>query len=221
MEKKINLKLFRFDVQTDYLPYFSKLQIKVDMQKTLLDLLEVVRENLFGFSYGAYGFKINGIVVYDFGLQIKELVARFGVDWTIEPLNARLVTKDLVVSTEPFLQKIQELERFGLHKSEDFLLSFFPFAYATPISLEEGDFYGEVFFVLAYFIYQESGDEAILEFVTAGKNNIFNALEVQNYIFPKSVRIDNYLHEFKKIIFQKCHNREVRNLTKLLVEKIS
>lgn len=29
MDKKINLELFRFDVKTDYLPYFAKLIVKL------------------------------------------------------------------------------------------------------------------------------------------------------------------------------------------------
>ena len=218
MDKKINLKIFRFDVQTDYLPYFSKLQIKIDKERTLSELLEKIKENLFGFAYNAYGFKINGIVVCDFGLKIEDLIGRFGLNWTIEPLNVRLVTKDLVIDTKPFLQKIQELERFGLNQSEDFVLTFFPFAYATPIGLEESSS-SEVFFVLAYLIYQETNNEAMLEFVTMGENNIFNTLAIKNYVFPMNSYVDNYLNEFKKIIFKKSNHKEVKNLAKLLLNR--
>ena len=35
MDKKINLELFRFDVKTDYLPYFAKLIVKINGQKSL------------------------------------------------------------------------------------------------------------------------------------------------------------------------------------------
>lgn len=46
MDKKINLELFRFDVKTDYLPYFAKLIVKINGQKSLLDLLAIVQENV-------------------------------------------------------------------------------------------------------------------------------------------------------------------------------
>ena len=60
MDKKINLELFRFDVKTDYLPYFAKLIVKINGQKSLLDLLAIVQENVLEYGYNAYGFKING-----------------------------------------------------------------------------------------------------------------------------------------------------------------
>jgi len=45
--KKIELELFRFDVQTDYLPYYTKINRMIDEDATLADLLEEIKENVF------------------------------------------------------------------------------------------------------------------------------------------------------------------------------
>lgn len=114
MDKKINLELFRFDVKTDYLPYFAKLIVKINGQKSLLDLLAIVQENVLEYGYNAYGFKINGVVVFDFGLKIEDLIKRFGLEWRIEPLNPHLALKDLIIDVQPFLQKLELLKQVGL-----------------------------------------------------------------------------------------------------------
>ena len=103
MDKKINLELFRFDVKTDYLPYFAKLTLKINSEKTLLDLLKMIQNSVYDYGYDAYGFKINGVVVFDFELPLSLLVKKFSNQWKIEPLNTHFALKDLVIDTKPFL----------------------------------------------------------------------------------------------------------------------
>ena len=73
MQKKIELELFRFDVNTDYLPYYAKIHVKIDEELRLCDLVDNVKESIPEYGYDAYGFKINQVVVYDFNLEIKSL----------------------------------------------------------------------------------------------------------------------------------------------------
>ena len=114
MDKKIDLALFRFDVQTDYLPYFAKLTIKINPQKTLFDLLKIVQNQVYAYGYNAYGFKINSVVVFDFGLSVESLMRQFGNEWKIEPLNPHLALKDLIIDIKPFLDTIAPLKELGL-----------------------------------------------------------------------------------------------------------
>lgn len=221
MEKRLKLKLFRFNVERDYLPYFAKMQVKIDEEDSLACLLEIVQKNILEYSYKAYGFKINGVVVFDFKLTIGELVRKFGLEWKIEPLNSSLALYDLVINEEPFLKKMEALEEFGLKREREFLISFLPFAYVTPLSVECEEYCGEVFFILAYFLYQEEENAEILEFISKDYQNVLMALNLETYIFPKYDTINHYLWELKKIVLNKCQTREIQTIKKRLLEHIA
>lgn len=238
MHKKINLELFRFDVKTDYLPYFAKLTLKIEPEKTLLDLLKIVQDFVYDYGYNAYGFKINGVVVFDFELPILDLLKRFGSEWKIEPLNGHLALKDLIIDIEPFLQKLSPLRALGLDElasdevlsifknadfkeirienleskilSNTFLLSFIPFAYATPLSVENSDYLGEAYFMLAAALYAKHKTENILETVCDLENGILNAASLETYLFPQDDRFDICINELKALMFDRCENLEIQ-----------
>ena len=98
MEKRLKLKLFRFNVERDYLPYFAKMKVKIDEEDSLACLLEIVQKNIVEYSYKAYGFKLNGVVVFDFKLTIGALVRKCGLEWTVELLISSLTLFDLLIS---------------------------------------------------------------------------------------------------------------------------
>ncbi len=238
MEKKINLELFRFDVKTDYLPYFAKLTLKINVEKTLLDLLKSVQDSVYEYGYNAYGFKINGVVVYDFELPIFRLLDRFGSEWKVEPLNAHLALKDLVINVEPFLDKLAPLRELGLDElasdevlsifknadfkgigieklesktlSNTFLLSFLPYAYATPLSVENPSYLGEAYFLLVAALYAKHKTNAILESVSDLENGVLNAQELKTYLFPQDDRFDRCINELKILLFDRCENPKIQ-----------
>ncbi|WP_299546643.1 DUF5644 domain-containing protein [uncultured Helicobacter sp.] len=245
MDKKIDLELFRFDVKTDYLPYFAKLTLKIAPEKTLLDLLKVIQDSIEDYGYDAYGFKINGVVVFDFELPIVELLKKFGSAWKIEPLNAHLVLKDLVINVEPFLNKLAPLRELGLDElasdealsifknaskkeicierlesqtlSNTFLLSFIPFAYATPLSVENPNYLGEAYFLLAGALYAKHKTDNILEAVCDLEDGILNAESLKTYLYPQDDRFDICINELKTLIFDRCENPKIQKFkTKIL-----
>lgn len=249
MEKKINLELFRFDIKTDYLPYFAKLAIKMDLQKSLLDLLARVQENVSEYGYNAYGFKINGIVVFDFSLKIEELIKNFGCEWKIEPLNPHLALKDLIIDVKPFLQKIELLRRVGLDElaqdevqsvlkdaefrglealdvetqsiKDAFLLSFLPFAYATPLSVENSDYLGEAFFILVASLYAKHKTPEILETICSLENGILNAQSLQTYLFPQNDKFDICIDALKTIVFERSENPKIQSFKSKMLKKLN
>ena len=239
MEKKIDLELFRFDVKTDYLTYFAKLSVEIDLEKSLLELLQIIQHELYEYHYSAYGFKINDVVVFDFDLPIDALYKRFGKEWKIEPLNPHLALKDLTINTDYFLQKLTPLRRLGLDELaadethsifrnfnfkeiktekmntqdlvETFLLSFLPFAYATPLSVENQDYLGEAYFILAASLYAKHKTTEILEQVCDLENGILNAQNLQTYLFPQDAKFDVCIQEFKMILFDICEDKKIQN----------
>ncbi|PZT49092.1 hypothetical protein B6S12_00420 [Helicobacter valdiviensis] len=198
--KKIELQIFRFDIKTDYLPYYSKLECRIDENKSLKELLLQVEEELYNFGYSPYGFKINGVVVSDFDLKVQELMQRFGKEWIVEPLHTKYSLKDLLIDVKPFLKKVSLLEEFGFCESEEFILSFLPFAYATPIAQESEEYFGEAFLMLAFYFYEKTKDERVLELIGDLKNGIFNSEGLGEYIYPKNSKYDTILEDIKRTL---------------------
>ncbi|MBD5164858.1 MAG: DUF5644 domain-containing protein [Helicobacter sp.] len=249
MNKKISLELFRFDIKTDYLPYFAKLIIKINPQKSLLDLLAMIQENVLEYGYNAYGFKINGVVVFDFSLKIEDLIKNFGLEWKIEPLNPHLALKDLIIDVQPFLQKIESLKSVGLDElaqeevqsvlkdaefrglealdtetqsiEDAFLLSFLPFAYATPLSVENPEYLGEAYFILAASLYAKHKTQEILEAVCELENGILNAQSLQTYLFPQNTKFDACINELKRIVFEMSENSKIQSFKSKLLKKVN
>ncbi len=249
MEKKINLELFRFDIKTDYLPYFAKLAIKIDLQKTLLDLFAIIQENVWEYGYNAYGFKINGVVVFDFSLTIESLIGKFGLDWKIEPLNPHFALKDLIIDVKPFLQKVESLRRVGLDElaqdevqsvlrdvefrglealevetesiKDAFLLSFLPFAYATPLSVENPEYLGEAYFILVASLYAKHKTPKILEMICGLEDGILNAQSLQTYLFPQNKKFDACIDELKMIVFERSEDSRIQSFKSKLLKKVN
>ncbi|MCI5968704.1 DUF5644 domain-containing protein [Helicobacter sp.] len=248
MEKKINLELFRFDIKTDYLPYFAKLTIKVAPEKSLLDLLKIIQDSVYDYGYNGYGFKINGVVVFDFELSLFELIKKFGNAWKVEPLNAHLALKDLAINIEPFWEKLMPLKQLGLDElaydevlsafkhtdfkeicvenleskmlSNTFLLSFLPYAYATPLSVENPNYLGEAYFLLAAALYAKHKTDDILEAVCDMENGILNVQRLKTYLFPQDDKFDLCIEELKTLIFDRCENPKIQKFKTRILKSL-
>ncbi len=218
--KKIELELFRFDVQTDYLPYYTKINRMIDEDATLADLLEEIKENVFAYTYDAYGFKINDVVVFDFELKIVSLYKKFGSTWKIEPLNPHLVIKDLAINPESFLKKVEVLREYGLKQDDKFILSFLPYAYATPLSVENKEYLTEAFFVIAYSLYQKNKNKDLLKLIANFENGIFNAQNLKTYLYPQDSKIDDYICQFQKDILEECFEGDIQKFKNYLTKSL-
>ena len=210
MKKKINLELFRFDVKMDYLPYYAKLEVNLEEEKTLSELFEIILENFNDYKYCGYGFKINGVVVCDFELKIGDLFKRFGKSWKIEPLNSHLALKDLEINTDFFIKKVERLRDFGFDEDRDFILSFLPLAYASPLSVEDLDYLGEAFFILVLNLYKMNGKLDLLDLVSNFEDGVLNAQKVSTYFYPQRIQFDESLEDLKELIFK--HNPKFQKI---------
>ena len=216
MKQKINLELFRFNIETDYLPYYVKLQIILKGQERLADILEFIAQNLNDFGYSAYGFKINGVVIWDFKVLGYDLFKKFGTTWRIEPLNPHLALKDLEIDTTHFIQKVRRLEQFGFSYESDFVLAFLPLAYATPLSIEDSEYLGEAFFLLALNLYDKTKNPQIIEYISQIDKGIFNAQSLQTYVFPQENIYDENLNALKALALEKHKSFSHKLLKRLL-----
>jgi len=113
--RKVTIKAFRFNAETDYLPYYKTYEMEVGKDELILDLLNRIKwEHDGSFSYrrscrhgicGACGIKVNGKPVLSCKQNAQELVELFGDELVFEPQSKKRAVKDMVIDKGDFWEK--------------------------------------------------------------------------------------------------------------------
>jgi len=113
--KKVTLKTFRFNAETDYLPYYKHYEMEVSKDELVLDLLNRIKwEHDGSFSYrrscrhgicGACAIKVNGKATLACKQNALELVELFGDELVIEPQSTKRAIKDMIIDKADFWEK--------------------------------------------------------------------------------------------------------------------
>ncbi len=102
--KNIFIELFRFDKETDYLPYFRKFDLKVDENMSVNGLLELLNtKEEFGFNENC-NLKINNLFLNSSEI-LNDVIEKVGCDLKIEPVSTYRSTKDLIIDNSDFIEK--------------------------------------------------------------------------------------------------------------------
>ncbi len=119
---KINLKIQRYNPDSDEQPYFQEYQVEAQPNERLLDALMRVKR----FQDGSLGFRkscahgvcgsdamrINGKDGLACKMLIKDIVAEFGETITVEPLRYLPVQRDLIVDQADFFVKYRAIKPY-------------------------------------------------------------------------------------------------------------
>jgi len=113
--KKVTLKTFRFNTETDYLPYYKHYEMEVGKDELILDLLNRIKwEHDGSFSYrrscrhgicGACAIKVNGRATLACKQNALELVELFGDELVIDPSSKKRAIKDMIIDKADFWEK--------------------------------------------------------------------------------------------------------------------
>lgn len=113
--RKITIKAFRFNAETDYLPYYKTYEMEVGKDELILDLLNRIKwEHDGSFSYrrscrhgicGACGIKVNGKATLSCKQNAMELVELFGEELIFEPQSKSRAIKDMIIDKRDFWEK--------------------------------------------------------------------------------------------------------------------
>ena len=95
---KLEISLFKFDKNSDYLPYYTKHFLKIEDEKNILDILNTINKNAkLGFeNCSDFDLVINGVFVKA-SITLEEVVKNFGKELTIEPISIRRAYNDLLI----------------------------------------------------------------------------------------------------------------------------
>ena len=121
--KKLTFKTFRFNAETDFLPYFKTYEMEVGKDELVLDILNRIKWEFDGsFSYrrscrhgicGSCSIKVNGKPVLSCKQNVWELVDIFGTDTLLlEPQSKKRVVKDMIIDKKDFWSKHEKLKPY-------------------------------------------------------------------------------------------------------------
>ncbi len=121
--KKLTFKTFRFNAETDFLPYFKTYEMEVGKDELVLDILNRIKWEFDGsFSYrrscrhgicGSCSIKVNGKPVLSCKQNVWELVDIFDTDTLLlEPQSKKRVVKDMIIDKKDFWDKHAKLKPY-------------------------------------------------------------------------------------------------------------
>jgi len=114
-KQDVNFKVFRFNADEDYLPYYEDYNMEVTSEEVVLDILNRIKWDHDGsFSYrrscrhgicGACAIKVNGRSTLACKESMNDMIDLFGNELTIEPLSKKRAVKDMVIDKADFWDK--------------------------------------------------------------------------------------------------------------------
>jgi succinate dehydrogenase / fumarate reductase iron-sulfur subunit len=113
--QKVNFKVFRFNADEDYLPYYENYDMEVTSEEVVLDILNRIKWDHDGsFSYrrscrhgicGTCAIKVNGRSTLACKESMNDMVDLFGSELVIEPLSKKRAIKDMIIDKGDFWEK--------------------------------------------------------------------------------------------------------------------
>ncbi|WP_297433092.1 succinate dehydrogenase/fumarate reductase iron-sulfur subunit [Sulfurimonas sp.] len=113
--QQVNFKVFRFNADEDYLPYYEDYNMEVTSEEVVLDILNRIKWDHDGsFSYrrscrhgicGACAIKVNGRSTLACKESMNDMVDLFGSELVIEPLSKKRAIKDMIIDKADFWEK--------------------------------------------------------------------------------------------------------------------
>jgi succinate dehydrogenase / fumarate reductase iron-sulfur subunit len=113
--QQVNFKVFRFNADEDYLPYYENYDMEVTSEEVVLDILNKIKWDHDGsFSYrrscrhgicGACAIKVNGRSTLACKESMNDMIELFGNELVIDPLSKKRAIKDMIIDKADFWEK--------------------------------------------------------------------------------------------------------------------
>lgn len=127
--QQVTFNVFRFNSETDYLPYYKQITMEVTSEEVVLDILDRIKwEHDGSFSYrrscrhgicGACAVKVNGKGVLACKERMNDLIKLFGNELTIDPVSTKHAIKDMVIDKKDFWDKHEAVEPYLISEIEE------------------------------------------------------------------------------------------------------
>jgi len=178
--RRVQIKVFRFNAETDYLPHYKTYEMEVEKDDLILDLLNKIKwEHDGSFSYrrscrhgicGACAIKVNGKATLACKQNAMELLDLFNNELVFEPSSKKRSVKDMIIDKSDFWEKHhaikayvdtevephpehetkQTIEQFNKFLDSDLCIQCGACHYSCPVIEVNEDYLGPSAFVAAY-----------------------------------------------------------------------
>ena len=154
---KLEISLFKFDKNSDYLPYYTKHFLKIENEKNILEILKTINKTAkLGFKdCKNFDLVINGVYVKA-DITTKEIVENFGKELIIEPISIRRAYNDLLIDDNDFIEKFKILKNYTTDEDEVTYSNLKQYYYASNTLNYNSDYIGDAVLLLAYDLIQKT-----------------------------------------------------------------
>lgn len=156
----IEIKLYRFNHQDDYLPYYLTYHIEYDPLNTVYDLLEDIEKyDNFGFDIEAECFlRINNFFTNS-SVLIDDVIDRCGYEWTIDPISEYRSKVDLIINDQDYFDKLTLFKKYMSKKEfNSYLYKYYLEYYASNSIRKNSDYIGDHNLLIAYDLIHSTFD---------------------------------------------------------------
>lgn len=200
---RFELSIFKFDHQSDYLPYYTKHPIKISSEKTLLDIFNTINEDepFYYEKEESFIVVVNGVYTYC-NITIEELKTHFGKDLCIEPMSIRRAYSDLLINEDDFNARFEILSSFAsINMLESYTdpeilktyNSYKIYFYASNTLNYEKEYIGDAILLLAYDLITKfpKEEKAILKALASCEIGVEYHTRLNNRIYNFDTEIEN------------------------------
>lgn len=220
---KFEISLFKFDYQSDYLPYYTKHFITVHEELNLLDILKSINTaEPFSFIDDENEY----VNIHDIFVSLKtplsEIKQAFGAEIQINPLSIQRAKNDLIINEDDFHEKYQLLKNFipkNNFEYQELYNNYKVYYYASNTLNLEKKYVGDALFLLAYDLILKfpEKEQFILELLLTFPIGLSYHTSLEKRVFNINHNIEEKIKllQDKTKLLKKEQNFRINNTKKL------
>jgi hypothetical protein len=220
MKHRITLRVFFFDAEKDYLPYYKTFTFRLDGGMVLRDLLGMIarRNREFAYPENRCWFRLDGLVVSG-GTTVERAVERCGTSWQLDPLSERRARHALVIDDRDFGEAFGLIAPWAEAGDRAYYESLYPVHYASETFRFAPDYVGDAVVLAAHRIVERDPEKAepLLEALAGAECGLYCA-EYENNLFEARDYTDRF-ESLKRRIFRPRRPSLARKLEAKLCRK--
>lgn len=195
---KLEISLFRFDKNSDYLPYYTKHFLKIENEKNLLDILNTIHyKDNFSFENSEnFDLVVNGMYVKA-SLSLQEIKEDFGKELTIEPISIRRAYSDLLINDDDFKSKITLLNDHMDEGDEEGYEELKQYFYASNTLTYYPEYVGDSLLIFAHDLIEKHPKR---------KSKIIKKINKELFNASYHTCLKNRIYKFDEEIAKKIHD---------------
>lgn len=218
----LEIKLFRFNHNIDYLPYYRTFKISYAKEDTVYDILNKLNE-IEPFTYDDKencNVNINNYFISS-DILITDIVEKVGQELTINPISLYRATSDLVINSSDYEEKLSLLDSYlTAEQKESFQNKYKLEYYASHSMVINKDYIGDHCLLIIDELISKNPEleKELLKIITNPETSILYHTSLEKRIFNNKYdleavyeRLVSKISKYKKATFEKKKKSDLPN----------